>query len=457
MKKRFLAILCDAIPHQSRLDQPLLALAGGCLQWTPSLYLARKDTALFLEIGASVHLFSEKTIQSEVGQLLQDLQLQAQVAVADSLLHSLILARYGSLHPQVLPLSCLLDYLDPLTQETPERRKECETMIDALRSLGISRVAQFLKLPVRELAPRFGVMSLQVRERLLGGWEVLAPLWLPEPPVKERSEGGEGFFSHSVASLMVSFQPLLESLVRRLAKKMHRLTRLKIHLKLDDFATKRPSREWVLDFMFPQAEIAPLLRIMQEKLQKELERMPLPAPVLAIELEVLQSIVCPPTQVTLAGTSVTGGSGGMRGSFTAANLAAQEDSLHSFLNEVAQSLGQEQVFRAVIHEEAVAERAWSRAFKLQKSLPDLTDYIPLRPTQVLRRPEKIALEQNQVVIRQRRYQILRWSEVEEIATHWMDPGSAVVRSYYQLDLHQQSRVWIFKNPQGETYLHGYYG
>ncbi|MDR3608643.1 MAG: hypothetical protein P4M08_14870 [Oligoflexia bacterium] len=430
---RVAALLFDS-PSSS-----LVPLAEACLRFSPQLCLKRPG-AVFIEIGKCRSLYREETFLARLSVLFKRFGLNARVALADSLIESLILAKYGTLDLRRLGTDTFVDYLDPFLSD-PHLRKTAASVADSLKQVGVASVERFLQVPASQLPSRFGAAGLLLRSRIMreseGESDVSWPLWVPEERVAERLELFDGR-CRELEPLLFDLKPVLDRAFSRLWGRGLRASSVSLALSLEKFSTVRePRREWRFEFLLPQATSRGTLPILRERLERDLARKPLESPVLAIDLEVLQTVK---------------DYQGQRHFFHSREDV--QEAFNSALSQLAEGLGKERVFRARIHEEPVAERSWSRAVTEQKAFPDLADYIPLRPTRLLKRPEKIQLSGEMIFIRGRGYRILKWSSVERIATHWID--QEVVRSYYRIDLEGKSSVWVFKSSGDEYYLHGYF-
>ena len=279
-----------------------------------------------------------------------------------------------------------------------------------------------------------------IRARILGEMDAGWPLWVPEERVAERIELYESEHCQTLEPLLFYLKPVLDRAFSRLWGRGLRASCIRLRLKLERHsAVKEPVREWRMDFILPQTTARGTLPIVRERLERDLQRKPLESSVIAVDLEILQS---------------TRDYQGQRHFFH--QREDIEEAFNSAIAQLAESLGKNKVFRAKLHEEAVAERSWSRCFEDQKVLPDLEGYIPLRPTKLLKRPLRVHLMDEMLFIKSRPYRILSRSAVEEIATHWED--QEIVRSYRTFVLDgKRSPVWVFKCPKDDYWLHGYFG
>jgi hypothetical protein len=417
----------------------LIPFAEACLRFSPQLCLKRPGI-LFIEIGKCRLLYREDTFLARLQLVLERFHLKARVALADSLLESLVLARYGTLDFKSLKMGCLLDYIDPF-QSDLNAFKTAENLVDKLRQLGIKTVHQFLAIPASELSWRFGAWGILLRSRLLKETDVGWPLWTPTEEISEKIELDDFQQCSGIESLLFYLKPMVERIFSRIKGRGLRVSVIKLTFFLEKFsAIKEPTKEWRIEFIFPQSTAKETLLVIRERLEKDLSKKSLESVVLAIDFKVLQTV---------------NAQRGQKNFFH--SREENEERFNSALSQLVEGLGKENVFRVALHEDAVPERSWSKTFIDQKVTPDLNDYIPPRPTKLLGKPERVELAKDLIFIRKRGYRILRWSCVEEIATHWIDEQNAVIRSYYRLDLEGKPPVWIFKSVQNDYYFHGYFG
>lgn len=415
----------------------LIPIAEAFLRFSPQLCLHRKST-IFIEIGKCREIYKEETFLARLKILMTRFGFSGKVAIGDSITEALLQLFYGTTSQNYLPLSSFHHYFDPF-QSDLKSRITVDRMIDNLEQVGIQTVSEFMRIPTGEIPSRFGAAGLLIRARVLGEMEKGWPLWVPTEKISERAELYDNDQCQAVEPLLFYLKPILDRAFTRLWGRGLRASSLKLVLVLEKYSTvKEPMREWSMEFILPQTTARGTLPIIRERLERDLARKPLESAVLAVELHILQSVR---------------GYSGQRHFFH--SREDHDEALNAVLSQMAEGLGKNKVFRATIHEEAVPEKSWSREIEVQRAPPDLSDYIPTRPTRLLLRPEKIQMAKEMIFIRKRPYRILKWSVVEKIDTHWIDEH--VDRSYYRVELEGKSPVWIFKCPKDDYYLHGYFG
>ena len=418
------------------IPESLVPIAEACLRFSPQLCLTRKST-IFIEIGKCSQLYREETFLARVAILLKKFDLSAQVVIADSILSALILGKYGTLELKDLPLTSFYEYLDPFLIQ-PEHQKWIAKMIESLKHVGIQTVAEFMNVPTTELASRFGKESLLLKLRITGEQDLGWPLWVPAEPIIESLDLEATGSCGDLEPLLFHFRPLLDRAFSRLWGRGLRAASLKLSFDLEKSSVvPLARREWIFDFVLPQTSSRGTLPILRERLDRDLARKPLLSRVLKVSLEILQ------TAKDYQGQK----------HFFHAREEVQE-ALHSAIALLTEGLGKNQVFQVILHENALPEKSWSRSFLPQKTRPDLSYYIPSRPTRILKKPLPVSVTPQNIIIRGHPYPILKWSAVEHLSLDWLH--DEINRSYYYLDLEKKPSVWIFKDATDQYFLHGYF-
>ncbi len=419
--------------------ESLVPFAEACLRFSPQICLKRSGS-VFIEIGKCKTLYDEKTFLLRLQVLLKRFKLKAKMALAETLLDALILTRYGSLDLKEIPLTSLHEYRDPFGADL-DSLKKTEEMIKQLEQMGLRCIYDFLKIPTSQLASRFGALGLLTQSHILNGLEVEWPYWKPIEKILEATDLFDHEECFSLEPLLFYLKPLLDRAFARLWGRGLRAVRLEIIFRLEKFSTvKKPLRKWQFDFVLPQSTAQGTLPILRERLEADLRTVPFESGVQGMSLEILEAVPGYQAQRLLyQGHSKT------------------EEDFSALFAQLAESAGKQNVFKAQIHDEAIPERSWSRAVTLNKTTPDLKDYIPLRPTRLLKKPEKIDLGPGFIFIRNRKYRVVKCSTVERIETHWLEMQTFEFdRSYFRMDLEGKPAVWVFKDKNHDYFLHGYF-
>lgn len=377
----------------SNSSKSILPLSEACLRFSPQLCIKRPET-IFIEIGKCKKLYSEAFFKSSLLIILKKFKLDARIGVGNSIIESLVLTVHETLDKNLLKTDSFFEFLDPL-KTNAKSEKFVDQLINVLAKLGVYTVKEFLSIPGSELASRFGSNGLLIRSRMTGESDVEWPLWIPEEEISEKIEFSYPNQCSSVEQTLFYMKPMLERLFYRLWGRRLRASSIKLELTLDRSSIfKKKNREWVIEFIIPQSSAKSAISIIREKSQSETRMKPLEASISNIYLKVLNSLKEYQCQRQLF-----------------EKKEEIEENFNSAFSQLIGILGKDKVFRAKIYEDSVVERSWSRDVKEQSKFPDLDDYIPVRPIKILRIPERVELSGDSIFIRQRRYQILKWSHV----------------------------------------------
>jgi protein ImuB len=219
-----------------------------------------------------------------------------------------------------------------------------------------------------------------------------------------------------------------------------RLTALRLEVALERFTTvKKPLRRWDFDFMLPHGSAQAVLPVIGERLQRDVERQPFESLALSVRYEVLET---------------TPGYDAQRDFFH--SQEERTERLNSAIEQLAEELGKEKVFRAVTLEERLPEKSWKRRSGSEKSARldgAGGPLVPLRPTRLLPEPLKVEMNREKIILHGRELTIRSRSSVERISTGWLD--GLQTRDYFKAETEEGEAFWVFRD--GDSYfLHGYF-
>ena len=168
------AIECDPVGEAQELEY----LAYWCMRFSPLVSIAPPD-GLWLDVTGVTHLFGgELAYLQNLKQVLQNLQLNSRLALADTPGAAWGFARYGKDQISIIP---------PKQQKSAGKILPVNALrlnekdIQHLKHLGLKRVGHLYKISPISFRPRFGKRLLQRLEQFkTPGREVLSPL-VPEP------------------------------------------------------------------------------------------------------------------------------------------------------------------------------------------------------------------------------------------------------------------------------------
>jgi protein ImuB len=401
----------------------LYPLSLHALQFTSFVSLAAPN-ALLLEIQGSLRLFgSFVRLRELLDARWQALGLQAQSAVAPATLAALWCARIGedlcsdektALTGRLLQLPLIATAWDPARLQT-------------LRSMGIQRLGDLLRLPRAGLARRLGPAAVRDLDIALGKQPEPRRAFVPRERFRERLDF-ETEIEH-VTYLERALEPLLERCARFLRRRQAGVQSLALRLR----HRVRPATEVHLGF----ASVTSEQRRLAEVLAQRLNRLELPAAVRAIAL------VSGPLQ-PLSAVSLDAFGGGGR------------DTAVQLIERLRARLGEQAVYGVTTQTEHRPEAASCRVQQL--SLAALSAHPTPPPFEAMPRP--VWLLDAPVLLSQREVQELRLGsggsprDPERIETGWWD-GKGVARDYYRVRPARGAELWVFQERHTKSwYLHG---
>lgn len=424
----------------------MLRLAENCLRLSPQIGF-RGDRALFIEYGKCRRLFTEDGFLARLSVILRRLDLQPQIGLGRDITDALVIAKYQTSNFDLLPLQALLDFVDPLNQD-PVAQTSTLKMMAAFQDLGLSTLGQFRKVPLSDLVSRFGPISIHCQQRLKGENPPAWPHWRPQEKIIEKTQFPSFEFYGELEPLLFELKKHLDRIFQRLWARTLKVQTLQIRLRLEKNSfNPEASRDFRFDFMWPQGTTKGALQIIKERLTQDFERNPIRTPLEELETTVLQTVPGPLGQKNFLH-----------------NREEISEQLHSLLNQLLESHGQDAIFQATLTEDRRPEKSWKKT-KAQgldaAPVPSLQGRIPLRPTHLLK-PERVEITSGYLHLRKKTFRIRQWSEtVERITGGWIETTSTQTssydRNYYQIELETGTLVWVFQLPDRNFYLHGYFG
>ncbi len=426
----------------------IVSVAEACLRFGPQICI-REDRAVFIEIGKCSKLYSEATFRARVQIILRRMDLSANLAIGSDIPDSLVLAKYKCFNLGELPLASLLDLFDPFNQE-PLARKQIQKMICSFRDLGIQNLAQFQKIPAKELSSRFGAIGLLCRQRVAGERALPWPQWTPEEIITERTDFPYFEFYGELDPILFELKKHLDRIFQRLWSRGLKVQKIRVLIQCEATSiTPNPSRSFDFEFLFPQSNTKGALNVIKERLYKDFGGKPIQSPIEALETRVLQTVI---------------GSSGQKNFFHQREELAEQ--LCSIVNQLSEIHGKENIFQALLTEDRRPEFSWKRANHLlpeDNSISvDLVGRIPKRPTYLLG-PERIQVTAGFLHIRKKKFKIAKWPEsAERISGGWIESSADAAqntfdRNYYQVEIEGGALISIFETPDKEFFLHGYFG
>lgn len=385
--------------------------------------------AILLEIGGSQRLFgSPPGIAARLRAACAELGHAPRIAVAPWPRAAFWLALAGR-ERVVTTVECLASELAALPiASLPWPSARCE----ALRSMGVRRLGDCVRLPRAALARRFGADCLLELDQAYGRTPDPRPRYRPEPLFRHRLELPVA--TAEQAPLMAAVAASLRALQQRLRQRQ-RVVRC-LWLRLEH--ARQPASLLQLRLLRESGDTQRLL----ELLRLRLEAAALPAAVTAL---VLQARLHP-------GSAAPGA--GLFSVQDSASRPAGEAELKALLERLQARLGREAVQGLRVAGEHRPEYA-SRAVapRLRRSNP-VAAGDPPRPAWLLSLPRRLASRAGRP-LQAGPLELLRGPE--RIESGWWD-GRDIRRDYYVARSRQGRLLWLYRDLRdGRWYLHGLFG
>ena len=417
--RRFLSLAC-AEPA----DLPVLALWAQA--FTPLTAPDPPDGAM-LDITGCAHLFGgEAELMARLAARLPG----ARMAVADTAAATWGLARYGGDDLMALPLAAL--------------RLAPETIVK-LRRIGIRTVAQLARLPRAGLVAGYGpATTLRLAQALGEAPEAIR--FMSAPPEWREME------HHSEPLLLpAQLQAALARLSDRLCVRLADATRGATELQARFYRVDRACPAIRLAFAAPCRDEVQITRLLIEKLAQEID------PGFGIEALALEAVATEPLALVQR------------------DMEAEAHDYTKPLNTLLNRLGSTRLWTAVPHESHIPEFAARRVTASVRPQPWKKPPHP-RPIRLLPRPEPITAiapvpddPPVQFIWTGKAHRVHWATGPERIARDWWEygfdptrPEPERVRDYYQVEVADGARFWLFRAGMHEGvatarwYLHGFF-
>ena len=440
---------------ESLEKQALQRLAGWAFRYSPMISLGQ-GAEILLEIGGSLSLFrGMDALCEQVGEALAQLGYNPKLAVAPFPEAATLLSR-GEDGFRVNDSGALEAILGSLPIQVLELDRSCG---DKLRSLGVSRVSDFLALPPEGLRRRFDPMLIDRLERALGKRPDPRRPW--RRPSRFRASLELPAAAHTTEPLLFVLRRLLKELAEVLTALGKGVDRLEILLRHDrkqttrlTFGLAQPGRDadhWLVllrnrfdGMALEQPVQAVELRAARfsdlKGVNKELFGDGIPRN----ELQLMDRLRARFGDAAVRGVDlvedhrperawrmVTPGAGASRSvgdSRRSAELPSKAK--HATANDA--------IYQAV-------EKSLGKANDSRSRCSSKDVVVPRRPLWLLLSPVPLAKEAH------REWQL---RDAERIEAGWWD-GNDVARDYYLAETPRGERLWVFRDLRDRGwYLHG---
>ena len=444
--------------HDARQQaQCVQQLALSLLRFTPTLVL--QPQGVLMEVQGSLRLFGGAArLCAQIEQAVAQFGLQASLAAAPTLKAAHLLALVGGqawpgqvlrtrhltqarAWLDALPLPAVLQVLD-----------HSRALQELLQGLGLQTLADLRHLP------RAGVQRRGARELLhqldqAYGLEPDPPQLMQPPQVFEQGVELPERSDH-LPLILWSLQRPLQALEGWLRARHLCAAALRLSLRHDTTRTEvHPDTPLELQLAEPESQPSRLMRLLQERLS----RLPLPAPVVSLRLQLLRH-----TPQMLRPHSLFNSHEAL-----APGPSTEPGAYKRLLDQLQSRIGIERVRVLTLNddhrpEQAARAQPAMQAESLSKGLSwPATGFGlgsgPPRPVWLL--PQPLALQEQQGQPVQQGQPLILRTRAERIESGWFD-GQPVQRDYHVAQGGTDHRLrWIFRERQGTHsgwYLHGWF-
>jgi protein ImuB len=287
------ASLCVRVVAENAVRMGLSRVAEVALAFGPSTAFDVTTDVVWVEIGGCAHLHGgERELARALEGRVRALGHACRVSIADGPRIAAAVARFGSSRAAQEPLVVPVGKGDEAMRELPIEALGLEdeegSLVVWLKDLGLRTCGDLQKLPRRSLGSRLGARTKDVMQLLSG--EDRAPLdmwhaWRPPEVPEERAELEWG--ASSVEALAFVARALCVRLAARLEGRAVAAARIGLVLTLDRALLGEgasPSLVIEVALPVPIVRAADLFAVVRARL----ERLDLPAPVLAVTLRALE-------------------------------------------------------------------------------------------------------------------------------------------------------------------------
>ncbi|MFI5304088.1 MAG: hypothetical protein ACHQYP_04760 [Nitrospiria bacterium] len=405
----------------------LQTIAEASLQWTPQVAISHE--AVFLEVGKCRKIYREQTLLGQLRSLNKRLGLKPKVGVANEVATALAMARFQVSQKQNLPIEAVIDYFSPWGATDA-----LNSMIGLLKRLGIAKLEDFLSLPAKTLSSRFGKEAIWAVRKVKEADQILWPTFVPEEVLIEKLEFETGGPSTHLESLLFSAKTIIDRAMIRLKGRGKKASVIQFVIEQEPYSTvKEPERSYRINLSMPQGRVSGILPIIKDRLESELVRCPLTAPIISIAFQILESVPAQEAE---------------RDFFN--RKEEEKEAWGLLVSRLSEKLGKEKVFIASPVERHLPEKSWTKTFtqSLEAFLP-----IPARPLRLLKSPKVITISGKNIHAGRKRWEIEEIEGPERLSGEWW--FESFDRDYFKVTSRSGEILWIYKTlGTKQYYLHG---
>ena len=408
----------------------LKLVADICLHFSPQIALGHRW--LFIEVGACKRLYTEESLLYRLHAVLKRMTVDGKIEIGNDMPTALSMAMYGIKKKEHLPIDALPFYFDPFKLNPIFART-----VDIFKQLGVTDLKKLMEIPPGLLTSKFNKdLSLALRQ-IHEAKNLYWPRYIPEEPIEEFFEFTETQTISNLEPLMFVSKGLVDRVLMRLRGQGFLLAKFEIILEQEKYSTvKEVLRSQTIELAFPNNSSVNLLKIISERLEKELTTRPLESNVNRVLLKVLEKVP---------------GGDSQKDFFS--KKEEDREAMHSLISVLKDKLTDQRVFYAEAVESYTPEKSWRKTLSEPSSLQPKT--IAARPLRVLKKPLPLGRVDDYLICKDHRWKIESIGMLERLAGEWWMNESS--RDYMRIKTASGEELWIFTQDQTDhLYLHGIY-
>lgn len=415
----------------------LKRLAEWCIRFTPCVAVDPPD-GLFFDSTGCAHLWGgDEGYLNEITKKLNARGYDVRVAMADTPGVAWAIARFGKSKFAIPPG----DHVHALLSLPPEALRLESEVVGRLHRLGLHRISQFITMPRPALRKRFGQHFIMRLDTALGQqMEMIAPVQ-PIEPYQERLPCLEPIVT--ATGIEIALEQLLTTLCLRLQQEQKGIRTA----AFKGYRTDGKVEQITIATHRASHAVKHLFKLFEIKLQTI-------EPALGIELFVLEA---PKVEDNVAQQEKMWEDSG----------SLEDVRLTELIDRLAGKLGENVIHRYIPDEHYWPERSFKRVTSLQEksTVPWRAD--KLRPTQLLKVPERIEVtvpipDYPPLLFRHngKLHNVVKADGPERIEQEWwLQNGQH--RDYYRVEDEEGNRYWIFRSGHYhekiyQWFLHGFF-
>ena len=427
LPKIALGSLPDSDPHETALE----ALARWARQFTPSVSLAPPQEFL-MEVNGSLKLFGGlEAIKEALRAEFERRQVTAFLCAAPTALAALWLVRHGS-HDVRLPEKLVgsLSALPLRVTGWPESTQS------SLRGMGLQTIGDCLRLPRDGFIRRIGRQYLLQLDQSLGGYDSWPEL-RPSQRLSSELEFPDEITDPAI--LARAGETLIEDLAKALRRRQIGVESFEIIFR----HLGRSATVECIKLAGPTQDRDRCSRLFLDRL----ERIFLPAPVIALALRTGRVAATVERNATLFRNSAQPGAG---------------EGIDRLIERLRGRFGATRIYGISLVEEHRPEAAWAKSVDLfsQTSLGAalISPWAHHRPLWILPRPLPLLSTADSLPRYHGREPLQPKSGPERIEAGWWS-GEDISRDYYMVLNGKGEKLWIYQDRCADRnwYLHGIFG